>query len=268
MCRWGSYEVKSALALSLATLMRSALVTHKSWLDMYSALQDTAEVRLDIYQAYISKRFSPRFWDTGSIAEALHEASVGCLSSAKLRGAGQAALLAFPQAQAESPRFPKGVQTILYDTLMQNLFADSTPALVQRRLSSLGIPAAGVPPLDFDRLRNQIRGLPEYVVFTILRSWANGWTTSHRMHEHLKQECLFGCADANDDLAHYLCCRRVWRALRSALRQTARADPPSLVSSQTVRKLCLVDYDPERILHLCCVSYSYHIIKTITGKCF
>ena len=35
---------------------------------------------------------------------------------------------------------------------------------------------------------------------------ANGWTTTHRMHEPITWSCIFGCTDGQDELSHYISC--------------------------------------------------------------
>eukprot|EP00973_Karenia_brevis_P016346 2239325-Karenia_brevis.AAC.1 len=83
---------------------------------------------------------------------------------------------------------------------MQVLFADSIPDLLSRRLPVL-CPMEFLPE-DWDpqALQEEFRKLPPYIVFVILRTWANGWTTSRRMHEPLPLQCVFGCPGASDEL--------------------------------------------------------------------
>ena len=52
-----------------------------------------------------------------------------------------------------------------------------------------------------------------FLVSTMLKTLANAWTTSYRMHELRPLQCLFGCAGEPDELRHYLCCPVLANAL-------------------------------------------------------
>ena len=235
---------------------------------MYSLLRETALLHLDIHQAYVPKTFSPRFWGSCSIAELLNEASLGFPSHPKLKAAGQAALDAFNGAKTGLPRFPKGVQSIMYSAIVRTMYPDSIPALISRRMRVLGISREIHAALDFHCLREKITKFSAYIVFTLLRSWANAWTTSHRMHEHFKRDCLLGCNDADDDFLHYLGCPRMWRALKTALLRASLPVPTSLISAQFAHKLALINPTREEVLHICSITYTYHIIKNIHRSSF
>ena len=75
--KWGSYQVKSAEAISLARLMRSALTTLTTWSDMYDMLAQHAENHLGALQTAVLKQFKPPHWDSPSFAEVLHDAATG-----------------------------------------------------------------------------------------------------------------------------------------------------------------------------------------------
>ena len=47
-----------------------------------------------------------------------------------------------------------------------------------------------------------------------IKTWANAWTTSTRIHESQCLRCIFGC-DAKDDLIHYLDCDPLWTSVIS-----------------------------------------------------
>ena len=48
----------------------------------------------------------------------------------------------------------------------------------------------------------------------VLKTWLNGWVTSHRMHEPNLLPCIFGCAGEQDTLSHYVMCSRVFAAAK------------------------------------------------------
>ena len=62
------------------------------------------------------------------------------------------------------------------------------------------------PPDRAVALRQLLLAAPAHWGLGALRTWANGWTTSSRMHEALLLPCC-ACGAANSDrLAHYLAC--------------------------------------------------------------
>ena len=48
----------------------------------------------------------------------------------------------------------------------------------------------------------------------VIKTWLNGWITSHRMHESTMHSCLLGCPDQPDKLAHYVMCSRIFAAVK------------------------------------------------------
>ena len=48
----------------------------------------------------------------------------------------------------------------------------------------------------------------------VVKTWANAWATSHRMHEEIVLPCLFGCSQT-DSLRHYLHCPILFGLLRA-----------------------------------------------------
>ena len=51
-------------------------------------------------------------------------------------------------------------------------------------------------------------------------NWVGGWTTSIRMHEEQRLDCIFGCKDEPDSLGHYLCCAPLWMIVGEVLGQS------------------------------------------------
>jgi hypothetical protein len=173
----------------------------------------------------IKTRFKPKFWDSESIAELLQEAALGFPSSKRFRDAGKIALKAFQQEKRKGPRFPKGIQTMLYQIFLKALYEDTIPKLIRKRLRVLA-PEISLPSsFDVNALREAVSAYPKYIIFTLVRSWANAWTTSIRMHEPHRWICLFGCAGKPDDMHHYLRCVRMWRGLKTALKATPTTPP-------------------------------------------
>ena len=194
--------------MSLAILMRSALVTLSSWRSMFEVLEEKATDHLGAIQVLIQKQFRPNHGDCCSIAELLHDAALGFPSSKRLQVAGSAALAAFRHEKKHSKRFPKGVQEAMYQAILPAMYVDSIPSLLCKRMRVLDPLSPRPANLDFSILKVAISSYSEYIVFTIVRAWANAWTTSHWMHEPLLRSCILGCDDEKDDLHHFLRCDR------------------------------------------------------------
>jgi hypothetical protein len=256
---WGSYQITSTLAMSLAILMRAALIT-LSWTSPLEYLKENDAEYFVAHRGAIQVHFQPKNWDSPSIVELLHEAAAGFPSSKRYRDAGKLALAAFYLEKRTSKRFPKGVQTIFYNIFLENLYSDSIPELIRKRLRVLAPEVPTPACYDFDALREALKAHSEYCVFVVLRTWANGWTTSRRMHESRQLDCIFGCPGQRDDLAHYLRCERLWRGLKTALKATG-ATPPLHTNAPVLGKLALAPTTERAILNICIITYAYHNIK-------
>ena len=84
----------------------------------------------------------------------------------------------------------------------------------------------------------------------LLKTFVGGWTTSVRMHETTKRNCLFGCNDSSDELKHYVLCSPLWQIACQALEMT---DP-----FQLEERLCLINASPIRAQLLALVFALYH----------
>ena len=49
-----------------------------------------------------------------------------------------------------------------------------------------------------------------HIATKVLKTWLNGWATSHRMHEEIALHCVLGCVDAPDSLNHYVLCPHMY----------------------------------------------------------
>ena len=49
-----------------------------------------------------------------------------------------------------------------------------------------------------------------HIALKVIKTWLNGWATSHRMHEDPILPCLFGCKDHRDSLPHYVMCPNIY----------------------------------------------------------
>ena len=49
-----------------------------------------------------------------------------------------------------------------------------------------------------------------HVGLKVVKTWLNGWATSHRMHKDPILECILGCKDAPDSLIRYIFCPHLY----------------------------------------------------------
>ena len=87
----------------------------------------------------------------------------------------------------------------------------------------------------------------------VVKTWLNAWTTTARFHHRVVLPCLLGCTNAQDTLAHYIICPRLWRAVRSATRGPMLHDPFQRIG---------VLHAEEGLLKDLAVAYSvYHYLR-------
>ena len=195
--------------MSLAILMRSALVTLTTWTPMLDILERSDAEFFDGHGGTAKPRFKPGHWDSASNAELLQEAASGFPSSKRIKNIGEMALAAFRRERNMSKRFSHGIQPVFYRVFLDGFYADSIPMLIKRRLRTLAADISLPDSFDANAFREAMNGFPKDVIFTLVRCWANACTASVRMHEPLCRDCLFGCAGKPDGLCHYLRCERL-----------------------------------------------------------
>ena len=111
-----------------------------------------------------------------------------------------------------------GLQSAVYRKICPMLLVDTFHKTIAKRLCVLS-PSTELPhDFDFLVLKNHMSRLPSSKAFALVRTWSNAWITSSRMHDLVVRSCFFGCHNSRDELAHYVSCNRLWRAVRSVLK--------------------------------------------------
>ena len=111
--------------------------------------------------------------------------------------------------------------------------------------------------VDFDRDINLsrclevVRSLHMSDSMRVIKTWANGWTASSRLHETQKFPCLFGCLGQKDDFRHYVHCP-ILRAMCCFLKREIPPDPLIHFGIRSPSK--------ERQLHVCSLFSGYHAL--------
>jgi len=117
--------------------------------------------------------------------------------------------------------------------------------------------------VDFEAVKVFFSDLSFAWATAILKTWANAWTTSTRMHEDTVLPCLFGCESGRDELAHYLHCVRLWHVIYLAeyrFEQNAARLWSDLFSDLGMRML-LKHPSNAAALRLVTAFLSYHAVK-------
>ena len=86
----------------------------------------------------------------------------------------------------------------------------------------------------------------------VVKTWLHGWATSHRIKGEFLHNCLLGCMDSTDSLAHYLQCPRLFAAV-SFLWQEASADP--------LVRCGLCQPSKRSLVQVACTFSAYHALK-------
>ena len=94
------------------------------------------------------------------------------------------------------------------------------------------------------------------VSMSVIKSWANAWTTSGRMDEEVTLPCILGCEGCEDALSHYICCDPLWTAVISS----SNGSEEQLQLSPLAR-LCLESPTLDCARQLTVAFSTYHALK-------
>jgi hypothetical protein len=89
--------------------------------------------------------------------------------------------------------------------------------------------------LNFAACQASLKLQPVSIVVSVLKTWTNVWTTTHRLHCREVFPCVFGCRASPDDLRHYVHCFPLWQAV-------GRFSPFAIVDGDILSRLALVDF--------------------------
>jgi hypothetical protein len=189
-------------------MVRAALQTISTWQSNYDMLFHNDLLPIVNRRAHPGARWE--HWDTPPIAGVLRDASQGFPEHPML-----GSILPDITEEAKHLMTDRGfkLQRYIVESLEKALFPDSIPELIKRRLQVMQ-PDILFEDIDLDGAKQLLVQLSPAWATSILKTWANGWTTSSRMHEPISRDCLFGCGGI-DSLHHYLRCHRLQHLLRA-----------------------------------------------------
>ena len=211
IANWGSVKIRGIFASLVAALVRASLSTLKGLQANFSSLRRIALEELPLAGA-LSGVVCVDFWDTPPIAQTLSCAAAGFPAHPLLGKFLPDIVAVARQAYGVEPgnqRLTSGIakpfklQQFLYEEIMKALYPDSVALLLRRRWPVLcpDVPFS-ILDLDLASVKTFLTKLSPAWATSIMKTWSNAWTTSHRMHEHVLRNCVFGCQDEADTLSH------------------------------------------------------------------
>jgi len=152
----------------------------------------------------------------------------------------------------------KSLQKTAYSVILGELFPDTDPMSLNTfcinranmLFSPFDIDTDGM--LQVDLAIKTLRKAGGHIVLKVLKTWLNGWVTSHRMHEDPILPCLLGCRDQKDTLKHYIMCSHMY-----AFQRFLVAD----VSSDPLVRFGLKSPTIQSMRISSCLFSAYHAVK-------
>jgi hypothetical protein len=262
----GGPVLKSACAMTRATMFRTAVETLPQWQDWKVQLDEAAILSLPVSRVCNGFKFC-EFWDGPPIALSLSESFRCFPGDAKWAPGAREAFQIVSEKRSAAVAVPDRampsrvkVQSIAYRCLMNSAFPNTLQGTVVRRMHKLGIldvSQHSVP--EFDNACAIMRKLRKHDAMCVIKTWTNSWSTSYRYHEPILLPCLLGCQEGKDDLSHYVDCIQIQIILEDLI-----LDPPST----PLERIGLQRVTRDLTLSCAAVFAAYHAIKRshfITG---
>ena len=229
-------------------------------------MKKVAEVHMSMRQ-YYSGQYYPLFWDSPSYAENLKWAYEGFPESVKFKLAGEEIVSKLKQSNngvlpppggslfAKKKSLQQDANVIMMKYIFPNNDQNQIKELVKERLTKVFRPYVidletdSVLDVAFDMLK-QLKASDS---MKVIKTWLNGWTTSHRMREDITFDCLLGCNEGRDTFSHYVMCPHLFHLMRYFL--------PNCSSCPLVR-LGVAAPIRSSLLTLACTFSAYHALKS------
>ena len=182
----------------------------------------------------------PEFWDSPSFAHNLWGAFEGFSHQEKYKEGGSKLIAAYIEKNNGNKLNPgdevfsksSGVQKFAYSTLLSSVLPDPEDQLCQlceERCSKIFAPydifddSNGASACLSEALA-ALKNIGGNCATKVIKTWLNGWATSHRMHEDIVLPCVLGCSVGSDSLNHYVNCPHMY-AFQNYLFEGCSSDP-------------------------------------------
>ena len=261
----GGPKFRSPNVACAAALFRTAAKTIDCWPEWVRQMKIAAEAHLSV-ASVCAERHYPSFWDSPSYAHNLLGAFEGFSDQPKFSEAGKvlrSKIMSdnsgmFPAPGGEYFRKTNSLQKTCHSVLMGAIFPDEDEEIlgvsVRRRCAKMFAPfeidfETGV---DIDEALACLKSIGSSHAMRVVKSWLNGWATSHRMHEDPQLDCLLGCSDAKDSLSHYVMCPHLYALLKYFCDETP---------SNPLERFGLKNPSINSLKFVSCTFSAYHALK-------
>ena len=205
----------------------------------------------------------PDGWDSAAFCSNLLKASNGNMAEAYFPGSR--VLILRIKRNYERKRLKGGLQKAFYNALLSTI-PPAFENVFARRFKVLEIPRPHIEPFTISRikhfafeLQSLYSKLPYGVPMIMLRTWSNGWFTTHRtLHEATggaRLPCIYGCGGP-DSLVHYLQCEHMWTLICSCTNS-----PTCSLSTPLAQRICLVNPNRSDISRCVVAFNAYHALR-------
>ena len=249
----GGPKVTSCFALAYAVAVCTARKTLPQWPALKKRLVAAAEEHLPL-QLWHDGCVSPPCWDSQPFVMHLATADQGFPSHPEVRRAVEAA-----RREPVCQQFLNGnrskicIQKIVYQKIVVNIHTNTLHILFAKRLrDNVPVLRPIIDDIEWSAVLRTMRSLGSHCAMCVFKTFVNAWTTSRRFHEAVLATCILGC-DAEDNLAHYLVCKRMWKAVKSSVREP--------VGCTVQERLGLAQNPKKRMQELAIAFTIFHTVK-------
>ena len=258
-------RLRSINVACAAALFRTSAKTAANWPQWIRQMEIAAKEHLTMGTFGRNKPY-PIFWDSPSYAHNLAWAFGGFQDDPKFGEAGNAINQKFRDENGGAAPNPggdffskkKSVQSSAHKTMMEHVLcendASSLKLLIRDRLTKIFDPYQldFEGNIDLDECIKIMGTLNPSAMARVLKTWTNGWITSHRMHEDHERSCLLGCHGKMDDLSHYMQCPYIYAIMNFLIPE---------VSSDPLLRLGLCNPSPTKLKIVCCMFSAFHGLR-------
>jgi len=263
--RVGGPTLRSFNVASAAALFRTAAKTVCNWEAWNSQMLIAAREHLPVGK-FVAGMHYPDFWDSPPYAHHLKSAFEGFVVQRKFQQAGANLTSKFAEKNLGVAPPPGGVffsefkalQKTVYSEIMGELFPDNVSTSInticvnraELLFRPFNIHTDGM--INVDLAVHTLKTMSGHITLKVMKTWLNGWATSHRMHEDPILPCLFGCKDHKDSLPHYVMCPQIFACLMFLFRD---------ISSDPLVRLGIKNPSIQSMNICSCLFSAYHAVK-------
>ena len=235
-------NARAVKSMCESAMARAFSITIEGWQGWLQLLSEAAEASVP-YASFLAGALCPAFWDSEPI--------VGNYRYLYLRLPSRRRL---PPAHSTDICMDRMEQSDAYAALLRVDFPPAWQAwFVQKMKRLLNLGDVDLQSFHWVSFYQTFSELPSHAAMSVLKTFANAWTTRRRLHTGEQWSCIYGC-EHEDMLGHYLQCPIAMSALASALRLQMRIEPPHITRLfPLTHPWCRDDF-----LKLFCLFHSYH----------